>query len=71
MGLLWGRGSEGQLQTYRTMVRAEDIAVNGSGGDSLRQTVGYHEVVDAPAGIVLPCLEHIAPPGVAAGGGGM
>ena len=33
--------------------------------------VRYQEVVDAPACILLPGFEHIAPPGVSAGGFGV
>ena len=41
--------------------------MDGGFEDAVLQAVRYQEVVDSPAGIVLPCVEHIAPPGVGTG----
>ena len=56
-----------QLQAYRTMIGAHDVGVNGCVLDGVDQSVGYHEIVDAPTGVVRPGIEHIAPPGVGSG----
>ena len=62
------RSLQVDFQTHRAVVGAEDIAVNGGSGDFVRNAVGYQEIVDAPAGVILPGLEHIAPPGIGTGG---
>jgi hypothetical protein len=49
------------------MIGAHDVGVNGCVLDGVDQSVGYHEIVDAPTGVVRPGIEHIAPPGVGSG----
>ena len=50
------------------MIGAKDLAVDGGGGDFIRNPVGYDKVVDAPSGVVLPGVEAVAPPTVDTGG---
>ena len=46
------------------MVGTHDLVIDGSSRDLVSHPVGCQEIVDAPAGIILPCLEPVAPPGV-------
>ena len=59
------------LQTHGAVVGAKDILVDGGGGDLVRDPVGDQEIVDAPANVLFPGLEHVAPPGVALRGIGI
>ena len=51
-----------QCQFHGTVVAAQDTGVDLRVGDLGHQTVGDHEIVDAPAGILLPGLEAVRPP---------
>ena len=55
-----------QFQAHGAVVGAKNIGVDGGIGDPILHPVGDQKVVDAPAGVLLSGLEHIAPPGVAA-----
>ena len=56
------------FQPHRAVVRALDVRIDGRGGDFVRNAVGDEEIVDTPARVVRPGVEHIAPPCVRAGG---
>ena len=49
------------------MVGAGDFAVDRRGRDAVAQTVGDQKIVDAPADVLLPRAEAVAPPGICAG----
>ena len=54
-----------------TVVRAEDVPIDGGVRHLLTQAIGHQKVVDAPPGVVLPGVEAVAPPGVGAGDAGV
>ena len=62
----WLLSSNVQFQTHGAVVGAEDVGIDGCSRDFVFEPVGNEEIVDAPAGILLPGLEHIAPPGITA-----
>ena len=47
-----------------TVVAAEDVGMDAGIGKAGTQALGDEEVVDAPAGILLACLEAVGPPRV-------
>ena len=49
------------------MVRAEDLVVNGRGLYGILQPVRDQKIVDAPARVLLPRMEAVAPPRIRAG----
>lgn len=57
------------LQLHRTVVGAKDIAVNLGVDYAWLQAVAYNKVVNAPANVLLTCLETVGPPGVLYGVG--
>ena len=46
------------------MVATEYLSMNSGIVETLEQTIGDHEIVDTPAGILLAGLETVGPPGV-------
>ena len=50
---------ESQINLYRTVVAAHDVGMNLGFCNLFFQAVGNQEVVDAPAGILLACLESV------------
>ena len=56
-----------KLQPDRTMVGAGNFAVDRRGRNAVAQTVGDQKIVDAPADVLLPRAEAVAPPGICAG----
>ena len=50
---------ECQINFYRAVVAAHDVGMNLGFCNLFFQAVGYQEVVDAPAGILLACLESV------------
>ena len=50
---------ECQVNLYRAVVAAHDVGMNLGFCNLFSQAVGYQEVVDAPAGILLACLEPV------------
>ena len=50
---------ECQINLYRTVVAAHDVGMNLGFCNLFFQAVGNQEVVDAPAGILLACLESV------------
>ena len=60
--------SEFQFQPNRTVVGTENIGINRRGLDPVCKTVRDQKIVDAPAGVVLPGIEPVAPPAVDACG---
>ena len=53
------------------MVGTENIVENGGGCNLILDPVRYDKIVDAPACVVLPGIEPVAPPAVNAGGIGI
>ena len=56
-----------QFQSDGAVIRAENIGIDRCGGDFFGRAVGYKEIVNAPTRVLFTGLEHITPPGVAAG----
>ena len=52
------------MKSNGAVVRTEDLVIDGGVLNLRSQPVGDQEVVDTPAGVVLPGFEHIAPSGV-------
>ena len=50
---------ECQVNLYRAVVAAHDVGMNLGFCNLFPQAVGYQEVVDTPAGILLACLEPV------------
>lgn len=44
------------------MVGTKDVCMDGCGGETILEAFGAYEIVDAPAGVVLTCMESIRPP---------
>ena len=63
--------SDRKIQTHRAVVGAQDILVDGCFFDLFPDPVGDQKIVDTPACVLLPGLEHVAPPGVALRGIGI
>ena len=59
------------FQPHGAVVGAEDVGIDRGGGDLFGDAVGHQEIVDAPAGIIGPGVEHVAPPAVGPGGVGI
>lgn len=60
-----------QYQPHRTMVRTQNLVMDRCGGDPVCDSVGYDKIVNAPAGIVFPGIEAVAPPAVHTSGIGV
>ena len=50
---------ESQINLYRAVVAAHDVGMNLGFCYLFFQAVGNQEVIDAPAGILLACLESV------------
>ena len=61
-----GRSILAQHQFDRTVVAAENIAMNARRLEAVVQTLGSNEVVNAPPGVLFTGLETITPPRVCA-----
>ena len=52
------------LQLHRAMVGAKDLVVDLSGADAVCNAPGNDKIVDAPARVLFPGVEAVAPPAV-------
>ena len=46
------------------MVGTKHIGVNRGSCNSVGKPPGYQEIINPPPGVILPGVEHVAPPGV-------
>ena len=62
-----GRRSQGKVQLHRAVVGTIDFRVDFGLLDSVGYAVGNAKIIDAPAGVFLPGMKAIGPPGICSG----